>query len=212
MVKEILPIVLIGFVCYNEGVEKTARSAYLKMNTSAIIQFIQNFSSTSFNLVALSLVIVVGVFYAWLLNRDKILSILFATYVSFGLTAVFPYDLWFGDLSFEKLILFKLILFVGGVILLSIIFILCRAGRGREGGFFIWRWIKSILFALVQIGLFLSILMTLLPIEWLLKISFEVQQIFISPLAKFIWFVVPIAVLMITKKARRCGPGRPLLL
>ena len=172
---------------------------------------IQNISSTSFNLVVIFAAVVISAFYTWFFARDKILSILFATYFAYGFIFVFPYSLWTSYLNSEKLILFKLFLFIIGIVFFSLILVLTKTIKAESREFFILRWVKSVLFALAQLGLFVSILMTLIPADWLLKISFSIQKIFISPLAKFIWFVAPLIILIITKHSRRRGPGRPFL-
>ena len=181
------------------------------MDFSTISQFIQNISSASFNLGLILAVLAASAFYIWLLSRDKILSILLATYVSYGLIYIFPYSLWLGHLTGEKLILFKLFLFIVGAVLFSLIFILTKTMKGDSGGFFIFRWLKSVLFAISQFGLLISVLMSLMPINWLVEFS-SLKQIFISPLAKFIWFVAPFVILIITKRPKRRGPGRPMLM
>ena len=181
------------------------------MDISFVQNFISSISGTSFSLTFVVAAIVLSAVYSVVLGKDKILAILFASYTSYALVIIFPYSLWVADMSYSKLVEFKLALFLLSLVIFSFIFIFTHVTRGDLGGFFVFKWIKGVLFGISQLGLLACLTMSLVPADWLYKIPENTQDLFLSPLAIFIWFVAPIIVLIITKKGRRKGPGRPAL-
>lgn len=178
------------------------------MDISTAQNFFENLSGTSFSLVVILGAIIFSALYALLLGKDKILAILFATYASFSVSVFFPYDEWLASTSADKIIMYRLIIFLVGVVLFSLIFMFTHATRGDLGGSFLMKIIKGVFFGIAQIGLLASITMYFVPDEWLLKIPEWLQQIFISQIGLFVWFLAPVVILIFTK-GRHKGPGRP---
>jgi hypothetical protein len=157
------------------------------------------------------LAFVVGIILHFLfLRRDKMFSILFSIYFSYLIILFFPYKLWLSGVS-ESLLLW---LQLGGFVLLIFIssFIFSHAklfNIPRKNIF--KRFIDSIIFGILNVGLILSLAKTILPSSYLGFFSPVIYNLFGTELAGFIWLMTPIIIFIFFFKQKRKGPGRPSL-
>lgn len=144
------------------------------------------------------------------LKKSKIFSLLFSIYISYIVVLFFPYHLWLSHLPLEQVVWGKVAGFVLLIIILMVIFIRSRVFSASSSGI-IARVLQSIVFGILNIGLCLSLLATLLPLEFMSQFSGLSLNILTTDLARFIWVILPLILFLFFVKFRRRGPGRPAL-
>ncbi len=141
--------------------------------------------------------------------KKKVFAFLFGIYTSYLVVLFFPFNQWFGGSSLESIDKLKVYSFVGLVILLTFIFSRSHVFLSQGGGM-IKKLIRSLLYGILNAGLFLSLFILILPLTWLSKFSGASLNLLGSDIARFVWVALPIVLLLFLNK-RRKGPGRPSL-
>jgi len=173
-------------------------------------EILNNFdwSLTTNDLIILAILVVGILFHLFFLKKDKIFPVLFSIYTSYLIILFFPYSSWLSKLSLDDVTRVKYIGFIVLILLFSTIFskshVFSKTSRN-----FIARIIKSIVFGILNTGLILSLLSTLVPLEFLNKFSGFSLNVFNTPVAQFVWLVLPFIIMLFFVKLRRKGPGRP---
>ena len=137
----------------------------------------------------------------------RIFALLFSIYISYLIILFFPFNLWLNNYSLDLISKIKIYGFVGLIIILFFIFSRCNIFI-NQGSWFIKKIIKSIFYGILNAGLFLSLLILLLPLNWIAKFSGTSLNLLSSDLARFVWVTAPIILLLFLNKKRK-GPGRP---
>lgn len=128
----------------------------------------------------------------------RIFALLFCIYVSYLIAIFAPFDFFKNNVSY---------CFMGLIIILFLIFSRFNIFISQTA-WIIKRFIYSIIFGILNAGLFLSLLILLLPLNWLSKFSGTSLNLLGSDVARFIWITLPIFLILIFNKKRK-GPGRP---
>ncbi|MFH1610850.1 MAG: hypothetical protein ABIA91_03070 [Patescibacteria group bacterium] len=137
----------------------------------------------------------------------KIFALLFSIYVGYLIILFFPFNLWLNNTDLDLISKIKIYGFLLLILFLFFIFSKCHIFAIQFGGI-IKKTIKSIIYGILNAGLFLSLLILLLPINWLAKFSGTSLNILASDQARFVWIASPILLIIFLNKKRK-GPGRP---
>jgi len=149
---------------------------------------------------------VVGL-YGFFLDRHHMVIILFATYVGFLVANYFPTTQWkIGDWADSWWGV--LVIFLVGILISVIIIGKTHILRSKYTGNILVRWYQAFVSGILITGLLMSIVLPVLPGEFLKQFSPWFLNIFISDIAGFLWFVLPVLGLLFIGSKKR-GPGRP---
>ena len=153
-------------------------------------------TSSSAELITLALVLIVISAIFWLLiGRFRLHNFLINIYISFALLAVLPQDM----LTFTKSA--PALVFLIFIVLLTLmnryLFDIHQSGSGLA----IW---QVFVVSFLEVGLMISIILSYIPSKEVLKyLSRDASFYFVSPWAKFVWMVLPIAFLIFVKKREK---------
>jgi hypothetical protein len=163
--------------------------------------FLQAFdwSKPSWDLFIVLLIAVGALLYGTALGRDRIMVNMVALYMAIAVMKSVPdsITLWNG-------LFVQLSAFVG--LIAIFIFLLSRSALQRTIATADSRgpWWQTIIYSILQIGLFVSVILSMLPESSLEKLQPLTQQIFVQPGAGFAWVVLPILIMV----ALRGGAGQ----
>ncbi len=141
--------------------------------------------------------------------RHKIFALLFSIYTSYLIILFFPFNIWLNNYSLGLINKIKIYSFIGLILILTFIFSQCHIFFSQGGGI-IKASIRSLFYGILNAGLFLSLLILLLPLDWLSKFSGTSLNLLSSDVARFVWITLPIVLIIFLNKKRK-GPGRPSL-
>lgn len=175
-----------------------------------IMSFINgiNWTTPSWDLFIFLFFIVGALLYGFSLGRDRIIVILVSIYMALAVVGNAPI-LRQLNLAFhinESMVLritFFFSVFVVLFFLLSRSALLKTIGDNSIAG----AWWQVILFSILQVGLLISITLTLLPPEILNNFSNTTQQIFVSDWGKSAWLILPIVVMALGPKRSKPAAG-----
>jgi len=147
--------------------------------------------------------------HLFILRKNKIYTFLFSIYTSFVVVFFFPYNLWLSKVPLEQLMWIKVFSFLGLIIIFTAalskarIFTVTRAG-------ILENFFKSIIFGILNTGVLLALLATLLPIDFVSKFSGLSLNILTTDVARFVWIALPLVIFLFSIKLKKHrGPGRP---
>ncbi len=154
-------------------------------------------SSPSWDIFIL-LLFIMGVFlYGITMSRDRLLIVLVSMYISMAVIYNVPYltrrGLGIGE-TFSLKVVFFIFLFVFLLYILSRMPLLYSLGGGGGGV------VQIIIFSMLHIGLFISIILSFLPINVLDAFAPITRAVFTSDLGKFFWTILPILTMAMMKK------------
>ncbi len=155
-----------------------------------------NFHNPSWDAFIFFFWAIVAVIYSFSAGRGRIISILVAVYMSELLVIQAPFlSTAVGDKFGLALYLGRLITFLvlfGFFFLVLSKFVFRTSVENRRWG----SWLFSLIFAVLQVGFLISVILSFLPPE--IKGSFAplVKFVFISETANFVWLLLPIAFLV----------------
>ncbi len=170
-----------------------------------------NWSTSSKDLIILLIFAVMVLIHIFSLKKNKVFSLLFSVYTSYLAILFFPYNLWLSHLSLNRLVWIKVAGFIILIIIFMEVFSRNRIFTSSHTGI-IKRVFQSIIWGVLNAGLILALLSTLLPLSFLNQFSGLSLNVLATKLAKFIWIVLPMVLLLFSVKFRKHGPGRPPIL
>lgn len=141
--------------------------------------------------------IIVSVIYSFSAGRGKIISILVAVYMSELIVIQAPF---LGTYSAQHL---NLALYLGRLVVFLVMFLLFflvlskyvfRTSLEHRG---MSSWLFSFLFALLQVGFLISVVLSFLPIGTQETFSRSIQTLFITSTAQFVWLLLPMVFLVV---------------
>lgn len=148
-----------------------------------------NWTQPSWDLFIL-LFFLVGVFlYGFSLGRDRVVAILTALYFSLAVLYTLPVNM---ELLKPLGSFFSWQVTIFLVLFLIIYFLLLRSGLFARFANQQGRWWQVLSLSILHIGLFLSIILTLIPPTIQNNFSELVKEIFISPPGRIFWISLPI--------------------
>lgn len=156
-----------------------------------------NFSNPSWDAFIFFFWIVVSIIYSFSSGRGRIISILMAVYMSELLVIQAPFlsNALAGKLGsvvyLSRLITFLVLFGFFFMVLSKFVFRTSVESRGLTS------WIFSLLFAFLQVGFLISVILSFLPQA--VKDGFAplVKFVFLSSTAEFVWLILPIIFLIL---------------
>lgn len=143
---------------------------------------------------------VASVIYSFFTGRGKIISILVAVYMAELIVIQAPF---LSDAIAERFgvvgYLAQLIAFLAAFCFLFIVLsrFVFRTAMDQRG---LFSWIYGLLFAVLQVGFLISVVLSFLPPEMQFKFAPIVKLVFLSDFARFVWLLLPIAFLVVIGK------------
>lgn len=176
------------------------------MSISNFQLLISNFQ-LSWDLLIIIIFIGATFLYGLTLGRNKLIALLISTYFSLIIIGSIPWktvSAFFGlkDLSsptptFKIFLFLALILFFFFLIPQSVLGSVLRVGKGRQGP-----WVHILIFAILQIGLLASIILSFLPSKVIIDLNPLVKQVLLGQLPQFFWMTIPILALVLIRKKK----------
>lgn len=161
-----------------------------------------NWHNPSWDLFIILAWLVVAVIYAFTAGRGRIINILVSVYMAKLLTLQAPFltNAISGKLpnslaSLQQLVVFVLLFIVLFIFLGRYAFRASVDSRRMVGSLFF-----GLIFAILQIGLLINIILTLLPGAVQTDFSPLIQTLFIKDPASFIWLIAPLVYLILVGK------------
>ena len=153
-----------------------------------------DWSKPTWDLFIVLLIAVGALLYGSALGRDRIMVNMVALYMAIAVMKSVPDSVMLWDGLFVQLSAF-----VG--LIAIFIFLLSRSALQRTIAAVDTRgpWWQSIVYSVVPIGLFISVILTMLPESSLDKLQPITKQIFVQPGAAFAWIVIPIFIMVALK-------------
>lgn len=171
-----------------------------------------NWSTNSSDLPLLLLLVISLLIHLFILQRDKIFAWLLAVYSSYVVVLFFPFNLWLPKLTLEQMVWAKAGGFIVLAVFLAVIFIRAHIFNSFSPRI-LAKVVQGLVYGILSMGLIISLLATLLPLEIISHFSSFSQNIFNKDVARFVWIVCPLALMIFSVKfsSGHRGPGRPPL-
>ncbi|MFH1171177.1 MAG: hypothetical protein V1778_01385 [bacterium] len=166
-------------------------ATFLAVPLAANVSFLQtiDWSKPSWDLVIVLFIVVGALLYGSALGRDRIMVNMVALYMAIAVMKSIPASvtLWNG-------FIIQLSAFV--VLIALFAFLLSRSALQRTIASTDTRgpWWQTFIYSILQIGLFVSVVLSLLPKSSLAHLQLTTQQIFIGS-AGFAWIIAPILIM-----------------
>ena len=162
----------------------------------------RDWSIPSWDSVILLFFIISVVMYGFVLGRDRVVAILISTYISLAVTTNLPYMEQISDaINKGNSSFFQISSFL--VVFVLIFILLTRGSIIRRLSSLAGSWWQIIIFAVLQVGLFTSIIMSFLPIETHEVFSEVTVELFISERGRFAWMILPVIALAVFKAKKK---------
>lgn len=163
-----------------------------------------NWQAPSWDLFIILFFVLSALIYGMSLGRQRIIVILISIYMSLAVADYAPIvENLLQDRGMGDFFLFKVTTFLGAFLILF--FLLSRSallkvfGGGNHDG----AWWQVMLFSIMQIGLLISVTLSLLPPAITSHLSPTTQKIFIDETSKFLWIIAPIVAMIIIRSPKR---------
>lgn len=162
-----------------------------------------NWATPSWDIFILLFFIVGSILYGLALGRDRIVVILIAIYISIAVVTNTPMLTSLpGQLNLNNTV-FQIAFFVALFIVLF--FLLSRStllktisGHGTPGS-----WWQTTVFSILQVGLLISVTLSLLPKELTQGLSEVTKGVFLTEQGRSAWMVLPILIMIFAPKTKR---------
>lgn len=161
-----------------------------------------NWSNPSWDLFIMLLFVLAVFLYGITLGKGRIMVMISAIYMSAAVAIFFPQNFLEYLLKYvPEYVPIQLVIFI--LTLVILFFFLVRSGLASifrattEGS-----WIETFIFSFFQIGLVFAIAMSFFPAEKIQSSLPATGQIFINPIARFAWIILPIIGIIFTKKKK----------
>ncbi len=169
-----------------------------------------DWSSGSKDLIILLVFVMSLIVHIFGLKKDKFFALLFGIEAAYVVVLFFPYHYWLASLTLDQLTWAKVFGFVFLSFFLAGIFIRAHIFSSVSSGI-ISRFLQASALGILNTGVLLTLLATLLPLEIVSTFSKVAQDILNTEFSRFIWLAVPLVVFIMSVKIKRRGPGRPSL-
>ncbi len=161
-----------------------------------------DWSNPTWDVIILLFFIISVLIYSFTLGRDRIVAILISTYLAWAVALNFPYVDELTELIKNTGIgLWQVSSFL--LVFIFLFFFLSRSRMLQSLSSFGGSWWQVIIFSLLQVGLMMSIILSLLAPEALTHLSPFTKIVFLDDLGRFCWTVLPILSLVFFDKKRR---------
>lgn len=139
--------------------------------------------------------------YSFFANRERLAVMLLSTYSAVAIMTATPYlRTYIAQLPESGAVPYRLAIFLGLFLILFVLFSYNLSLRSDMGQ----TWIQAVFLSVLQVGLFLSIVLSYLPAD-IFSTQF-VRAFFIDDLPRSLWMVAPISAMLVMHK-RPPAPG-----
>lgn len=164
-------------------------------------------AASGWDLLMILIFVVAILLYGSFLGRNRIVILILSTYLAWAIIQVFP---WQKLVALEGLGMtgppspsFKIFVFLGIILLISFFIprsILSSAlrVRSREDA----TWVQVFILSILQLGLLVTIILSLLPAEAITNFTPLIKRIFIGPEPEFVWLTLPILAMIFMRRQR----------
>lgn len=159
-----------------------------------------NWASPTWDLFIVLFFIVAVFLYGLSLGRDRVIVILVAIYMALAVITNAPFlgSLRVSNAASGQLFAFKVAAFIG--IFIVLFFLLSRSAMLKNlGGLASGTWWQVLMFSIFHVGLLVSILLSLLPLDAINHLAPLTRTVFASDGGRFIWIVSPIVGMALMK-------------
>lgn len=140
--------------------------------------------------------------YGISLGRNRLLGLLLSTYLALVIVRTIPWSLFrvtAPSFGLQIVVLLALVFFI---------FIFLPGSSLGDGLGLSYKKVKTALiwlfiFAILQLGLFTSVILSFLPEDNLTKVPEFIKKIFASPQGHFIWLALPLLVMILYRKKKK---------
>lgn len=159
-----------------------------------------NWAEPTWDLFIILFFVIAALLYGMSLGRDRIIVILISIYMALAVVNTAPYinDIT-AEVGVNEFFVVKITAFVS--IFVVLFFLLSRsallatvASSDSQG-----RWWQVIVFSFLHVGLLISITLSFLPGSATENLAPLTQTLFVSELARFLWIIAPILLMIIIK-------------
>jgi|TARA_B100001971_G_C17953543_1_gene413782 hypothetical protein len=156
-----------------------------------------NFNEPTWDLFIILFLILGAFMYGLTLGRDRIILVLISTYMALAVMNAAPFLDQFAPVDYgpNNVFTFRIIVFLGVFIILFVLLsrssLMRSLGRSESRG----AWWQVIVFSVMHIGLMVSIILKLVPVEFHEQLSPITRQWFTGQQAEFFWLIGPIIAL-----------------
>ena len=149
-----------------------------------------NLNITSWELIILLFLIGGGFLLGILIGKNKIFLMLLGSYISSAILSVVPIKKMFPNFFIQEENFVVLIILY--LVLIGIVYFIFSRTRkkARNRGF--WSIFQIFFYALFLVGIVLSMVFSFLPKDLISEFSSLTLNIFNTPLARTLWFVIPL--------------------
>jgi len=165
-----------------------------------------SFTNPSWDLILIVVFIGAAFLYGLILGRNKLIALLLSTYFSLVIIGAVPWKTFvalFGlkDLpspTFRIYLFLALILFFFFIIPHSVLGSSLRIAKHGQSS-----WFQILIFAICQIGLLTSIILSFLPSKVIADLSPLIKQFFVGQTPQFFWLTIPIFAMVLLRKKHK---------
>lgn len=172
------------------------------MDNIALIQTnVQSiFSHPTWDIVSVFAVAAIGFFYGIAAGKTRIAATLLYTYVAYAVFSALPVEQLLVRLNFVSLGVGG---FFGKSVLFLVLFLILALALGtklRKGMARAGAWWQIFLLSFLQAGLFIHLIVTMLPPEIVVLFAPVTKTVFANPNVHVWWLVVPLLILVVLKR------------
>jgi hypothetical protein len=165
-------------------------------NLDQVSKFVSN---PTWDILAIFFFLAVGFFYGLSVGSKKLLSVLFALYVSILLFANFSYlDFFVEGRKLLEVFLFQAFIFLVFLVLLTILFNKTIFKKSTKTD----KWWHVFVLSFLEVGLLMSAVFQLLPVKELFVFSPLIEKVFASSQSFLWWLVLPLIALFVIVRKR----------
>ncbi len=176
----------------------------------AIRDFLNSFhlgSASGWDLFIILIFLIAVLIYGFFLGRNRMIVLLLSSYFSLTITQAIPWERMnsFGWLGIEQgpSSSLKILIFIGFILLFYFLIprsVLSSTLRIKKRGNA--SWIQLFVLSIVQVGLLAMVIFSFLPSGNTNNLNSSIKKIFIGPEAQFIWFLLPVLVMVLIKRKK----------
>ena len=154
-----------------------------------------NWAHPTWDLIIYLFLAIFIIFYVFAFAREKVTATLISTYLSLAIVNSVPFLEQISQRMMQSgLFAVRTIIFFVAFLLLFFLLLRSNVLESFTNHYSsLWR---ILLFSFLQAGLFVSIILSFLPVDALNYLSFFTKIVFISDFGKFVWIILPIFALI----------------
>ena len=179
-------------------VQETTATLVHELSTSAKALLANvDWSNPSWNLLVFAFGICATFLYAVTLGKTRLLLLMVSVYMSLAVVSVAPIVLpLLSEKNHDDPFFLRVSIFLGVFLLLFMLVSRSRVGSAWYGDYPPSWWALALL-SVLQVGLLISVILSLLPPDAAPLVAPLTRTLFITPWAQFLWILVPILAIVL---------------